>query len=72
MSEDWKSERAEMSIKEGTEKIRKAALEKAQQKENENWENLKTSLYLGNEDKKAEINYVIDLIRQKYNLPELK
>jgi acetyl-CoA carboxylase alpha subunit len=33
MSEDWKNERAEASMREGTESIRKAAEEKAKQEE---------------------------------------
>jgi ribosomal protein S11 len=42
MSEDWKNERAEAAMIEGTEAIRKAAEEKAKQEENKtmvgNWE----------------------------------
>ena len=33
MSEDWKNERAEAAMREGTEAIRKAAEEKAKQEE---------------------------------------
>ena len=46
MSEDWKSERAEASMREGTEAIRKAAEEKARQQELAKWEDLKNELYL--------------------------
>jgi ribosomal protein S11 len=42
MSEDWKNERAEAAMREGTEAIRKAAEEKAKEEENKtmvgNWE----------------------------------
>ena len=47
MSEDWKNDRAEASMIEGTEAIRKAAEEKAKQEEIEKWGEIAESLYVG-------------------------
>ena len=69
MSEDWKSERAEASMREGTEAIRKAAEEKARQQELAKWEDLKNELSAGNLQHKDAINLVIDLLKQHYELP---
>lgn len=69
MSEDWKSERAEASMREGTEAIRKAAEEKARQQELAKWEDLKNELSAGNSQHKDAINLVINLLKQHYELP---
>ncbi len=70
MSEDWKNERAEAEMREGTDSIMKAAQEKARKLEDEKWEEMKLNLSVGFENKKDEINFVIDLLKSKYELPE--
>jgi|APGre2960657468_1045069.scaffolds.fasta_scaffold04073_7 hypothetical protein len=72
MSEDWKSEKAESSMREGTEAIRKAAEEKAKQQELAKWEDLKNELSVGNSQHKDAINIVIDLLKELYELPVRK
>jgi hypothetical protein len=72
MSEDWKSEKAEASMREGTEAIRKAAEEKAKQQELAKWEDLKNELSVGNSQHKDAINIVIDLLKELYELPVRK
>jgi hypothetical protein len=72
MSEEWKSQRAEASMREGTEAIRKAAEEKANQEELLKWEEIKKVLTLGNENHKESIDLVIELLKEKFELPERK
>ena len=72
MSEDWKSERAEAEMREGTESIMKAAQEKAKQEEDLKWDVLKANLSVGNENKKEQIDFVISLLKEQYELPELR
>lgn len=72
MSEEWKSQRAEASMREGTEAIRKAAVEKANQEEHLEWEEIKKVLTVGNENRKETIDLVIDLLKEKFELPERK
>ncbi len=72
MSEDWKSEKAEASMREGTEAIRKAAEEKAKQQELAKWEDLKNELSVANSQHKDAINIVINLLKELYELPVRK
>lgn len=72
MSEEWKSERAEVEMRQGTDAIMKAAQEKAKHEEEKKWDNLKANLAIGNEDKMGQIDFVIELLKVKYELPELK
>jgi hypothetical protein len=72
MSEEWKSERAEAEMREGTESIMKAAQEKAKQEEDQKWDVLKANLSVGNENKKDQIDFVISLLKEQYELPELR
>jgi len=72
MREDWKSAKAESSMREGTEAIRKAAEEKAKQQELAKWEDLKNELSVGNSQHKDAINIVIDLLKELYELPVRK
>jgi hypothetical protein len=72
MSEEWKSERAEVEMRQGTDAIMKAAQEKAKQEEDKKWDSLKADLSIGNEDKMGQIDFVIDLLKDKYELPALK
>ena len=60
MSEEWKSERAEVEMRQGTDAIMKAAQEKAKHEEEKKW------------DKMGQIDFVIELLKDKYELPELK
>jgi hypothetical protein len=72
MSEEWKSERAEAEMREGTDSIMKAAQEKAKEEEDLKWDVLKANLSVGNENKKVEIDFVVELLKSKYDLPELR
>lgn len=72
MSEEWKSERAEVEMRQGTDAIMKAAQEKAKHEENQKWEEIKENLAVGQEDKKDTIDFVIELLKTKYELPEKK
>jgi len=72
MSEEWKSERAEVEMRQGTDAIMKAAQEKAKQDEDKKWDNLKANLSIGNENKKEQIDFVISLLKEQYELPELR
>jgi len=72
MSEEWKSERAEVEMRQGTDAIMKVAQEKAKQEEDQKWEEIKDNLTVGQEDKKDTIDFVIELLKTKYELPEKK
>ena len=72
MSEEWKSERAEVEMRQGTDAIMKAAQEKAKQEEDQKWEAIKANLAVGHEDKKDPIDFVVELLKNKYELPILK
>jgi len=72
MSEEWKSERAEVEMRQGTDAIMKAAQEKAKQEEDQKWEEIKDNLAVGQEDKKDTIDFVIELLKTKYELPGKK
>lgn len=72
MSEEWKGDRAEAEMRKGTEAIRLAAEKKAVQEEIMKWDNLKATLCIGNEDRKNDIDYVINLLQSKFELPEKK
>ena len=72
MSEEWKSERAEVEMRQGTDAIMKAAQEKAKQEEDQKWEAVKNNLSVGFENKKDEIDFVVELLKSKYDLPELR
>ena len=60
MSEDWKNERAEASMREGTEAIRKAAEKKAEEQELLKWDEFKNSLLVGHENHKESISIYFD------------
>ena len=72
MSEEWKSERAEVEMRQGTDAIMKAAQEKAKQEDDQKWEAIKANLAVGHEDKKDPIDFVVELLKNKYELPVLK
>ncbi len=72
MVEDWKNDRAEVEMRQGTDAIMRAAIEKEKIKESEAWESFKISLAKENPEKTEEINTVVELIRRNYKLPEKK
>lgn len=76
MSEDWKNDRAEASMKEGTDAIQKAAAEKAKleklEAENKAWSEIAQELYVGDSLDDKNIDWVISELRQKYHLPVKK
>ena len=72
MSEDWKNDRAEAAMREGTEAIRKAAEEKAEQEELLKWNEVKNVLTTANANQKEVIEIVVDLLKEFYHLPEKK
>lgn len=75
MSEDWKNERAEAAMREGTEAIRKAAEEKAKMEitdENEDdWTKVKESLYssINSPEYDAYVILIISKMRKMYHPP---
>ena len=70
MSEDWKNDKAEAAMREGTEAIRKAAELREKLDIEKNWDELKNSLADKRPELKDQINLVIDLLKTKYELPE--
>jgi hypothetical protein len=72
MSEDWKNDRAEAAMREGTEAIRKAAEEKAEQEESLKWNEVKNVLSTANANQKEAIEIVVDLLKEFYHLPAKK
>ncbi|MFN5909883.1 MAG: hypothetical protein ACK45H_00980, partial [Bacteroidota bacterium] len=72
MSEEWKSDRAEASMREGTEAIRKAAEQKAKEEQLQKWEEIKAHLGTLNSEHRDAIGLVIDLMKAHYELPERK
>lgn len=69
MSEDWKNDRAEAAMKDGTEAIRKAAVAKAKMEEDQKWENVKITLYVGDSNYDGYVDSIIDKLREEYQLP---
>ena len=78
MSEDWKNERAEAAIREGTEAIRKAAEEKAKMEitdeDDDNWTQIKESLYssINSPEYDAYVILIISKMRKMYHPPVKK
>ena len=72
MSDEWKNERAEAEMRKGTESIRIAAEKKALLEIDLKWDEIKVALYSGNEERKNEIDWVIELLQLKYELPKKK
>ena len=70
MSEDWKNDKAEAAMREGTEAIRKAAKLRADLEIEKSWDSLKSSLSENRPELKDQINLVIDLLKINYELPE--
>lgn len=78
MSEDWKNERAEAAMREGTEAIRKAAEEKAKieitDEDDDNWTQIKESLYssINSPEYNAYVSLIISKMRKMYHPPVKK
>lgn len=72
MSDEWKNERAEAEMRKGTESIRIAAEKKALLEIDMKWDEVKVALYSGNEERKNEIDWVIEMLQLKYELPKKK
>ena len=78
MSEDWKNERAEAAMREGTEAIRKAAEEKAKieiiDEDNDKWTKIKASLYssINSPEYDAYVILIISKMREMYHPPVKK
>ncbi len=70
MSEDWKNDKAEAAMREGTEAIRKAAELRVELEIEKSWDELKNSLSENRPELKDQINLVIDLLKINYELPE--
>lgn len=70
MSEDWKNDKAEAAMREGTEAIRKAAELRVELEIEKSWNELKNSLSENRPELKDQINLVIDLLKINYELPE--
>jgi hypothetical protein len=66
---DWKNERAEAEMKLAGEQMMKQALEKKIKEENEKWSEIKQSLYVGSKPEDDSIDWVIDELKKKYELP---
>ncbi|MFM7594834.1 MAG: hypothetical protein ACKO4Y_01505 [Flavobacteriales bacterium] len=69
MSEEWKNERAESEMRQGTEAIRLAAIERARQEEAIKWNELILELSIDHQERKDQIEWVISLLKSRYELP---
>ncbi|MEY3049402.1 MAG: hypothetical protein RL365_1440 [Bacteroidota bacterium] len=69
MGEEWKNERAESEMREGTEAIRLAAIERAKQEEDKKWNEIINDLSQEHQDRKDQIEWVINLMKASYELP---
>lgn len=66
---DWKNDRAEAEMKSHEAEMMKKAVEAREKKENEQWNKIKESLYVGSKPEDDSIDWVIDSLRKKYELP---
>ncbi|TXG80040.1 MAG: hypothetical protein E6R13_08875 [Spirochaetes bacterium] len=72
MSKDWKNDRAEASMHEYEQKKIAEAKEAYNKEEEQKWEDVKTSLYVGDRNYDDHIDSVIDSLKEKYHLPVKK
>ena len=72
MSEDWKNDRAEASIHEYEQKKLADANEAYKKEEEQKWDDVKTSLYVGDRNYDDHIDSIIDSLKEKYYLPVKK
>jgi hypothetical protein len=72
MSEDWKNDRAEASMREADAENMRKAQERIKAKENTEWDIIKIKLYQGDPTYDGHVDSVIDELRKLYNIPTLK
>jgi len=76
MSETWKNERAEHEMRESDKKIMEAAaLKEAEEKkalEDKAWDEIKANLHIGDSEDDKNIDWVIEMLSEKYELPKQK
>ena len=70
--EEWKKDRLSIEIHENEKKIMAEALEKKRKAEDEKWYELRKELYVGDSEDDKKIDWVIDRLRSKYELPVKK
>ncbi len=67
---DWKNDRAEQAMQAADKEMMKKAGEAAKKIEDEKWNLIKQSLYVGDKKTDDDIDWVIDELRKKYELPK--
>lgn len=67
--EDWKKDRLSIEIHENDKQIMAEALEKKKKAEDEKWNQIREELYVGDSDTDKDIDWVLDRLRTKYELP---
>jgi hypothetical protein len=72
MSDDWKNDRAEASMREEEAKNMAKAKENFKKQEDQKWEDVKVSLYVGDRNYDDHIDSIIDSMKEKYHLPVKK
>ncbi len=72
MSDDWKNDRAEASMREQEAKNMAKAKEDFKKQEDQKWEDVKASLYVGDRNYDDHIDSIIDSMKEKYHLPVKK
>lgn len=72
MSDDWKNDRAEAFMREQEAKNMAKAKEEFKKEEDKKWEDVKTSLYVGDRNYDDHIDSIIDSLKEKYHLPVKK
>jgi len=69
---DWKNDRAEVEMKLAGDKMMREAADAKFREETAKWDKMKESLYVGSEREDDSIDWVVDMIRHKYELPTEK
>jgi hypothetical protein len=72
MSENWKNDRAESSMREADAENMKKALIKLKAKEDAEWDAVKINLYQGDSNYDGHVDSIIDGLRKLYKTPTLK
>lgn len=72
MSDDWKNDRAEASMREEETKNMAKAKETYKKQEDQKWQDVKTSLYVGDRIYDDHIDSIIESMKEKYHLPVKK
>lgn len=66
---DWKNEKAEMEMKRSEKEMMEKAVLRKKQEEDQKWEKIKESLYTGDSEDAKNIRWIIDTLREHYELP---